>query len=98
MNHLALELSSRDELISAKQRLEAAGIEVLGITDHHFINSIYFFDPNGIRLELTVRTIEEEELERLGSNAAAQLAAWNAEKAAARKAGRTNALRKAQAS
>jgi catechol-2,3-dioxygenase len=98
VNHLALELSSRDELISAKQRLEAAGIEVLGITDHHFINSIYFFDPNGIRLELTVRTIEEEELERLGRNAAAQLAAWNTEKTAARKAGRTNALRRAQAS
>ena len=97
VNHLALELSSKDELILAKQRLEAAGIEVLGITDHHFINSIYFFDPNGIRLELTVRTIEEEELERLGSNAAAQLAAWNAEKTAARKAGRTNALRRAQA-
>jgi glyoxylase I family protein len=88
VNHLALELSSRDELVSAKQRLEAAGIEVLGITDHHFINSVYFYDPNGIRLELTVRTIEEEELEQLGSNAAAQLAAWTAEKAAARKAGR----------
>jgi glyoxylase I family protein len=53
VNHLALELSSRDELISAKERLEAAGIEVLGITDHHFINSIYFFDPNGIRLEFS---------------------------------------------
>ena len=53
VNHLALELSSRDELILAKQRLEAAGIEVLGITDHHFINSIYFFDPNGIRLEFS---------------------------------------------
>ena len=97
VNHLALELSSRDELIEAKQRLETAGIEVVGVTDHHFINSIYFFDPNGIRLELTVRTIEEEELERLGSNAAAQLAAWNADKAAARKAGHANALRNAQA-
>jgi len=97
VNHLALELSSREELAAAKQRLEAAGIEVVGITDHHFINSIYFFDPNGIRLELTVRTIEEEELERLGGNAAAQLAAWNAEKSAARKAGHANALRKTQA-
>ena len=97
VNHLALELSNNEELAAAKTRLEAAGVEVLGITDHHFINSIYFFDPNGIRLELTVRTIEEAELERLGGNAHVQLAAWNSEKAAARKNGRTNALRKEEA-
>lgn len=84
VNHLALEVDSEDQLVIAKKRLEEAGVEVLGITDHHFIHSIYFFDPNGIRLELTVRTIENAELERLGSNAHTQLAAWNAEKAAAR--------------
>jgi hypothetical protein len=49
VNHLALELDSEEELAAAKGRLQAAGIEVLGITDHHIIHSIYFFDPNGIR-------------------------------------------------
>ena len=29
---------------------------------------IYFFDPNGIRIELTVRAIEEEEMKRLGGD------------------------------
>ena len=54
-------------MIAAKKRLEDAGIEVL-VTDHHIIRSIYFFDPNGIRIELTVRAIEEEEMKRLGGD------------------------------
>ena len=56
VNHIALRVDSLEALRAAKARLEAAGIEVLGITDHHIIESIYFFDPNGIRLELTVPT------------------------------------------
>jgi glyoxylase I family protein len=82
VNHLALEMETADELVAAKKRLEDAGIQVLGITDHHIIHSIYFFDPNGIRLELTVKAIEEEEMKRLGSNARQQLDSWTAEKAA----------------
>jgi glyoxylase I family protein len=82
VNHLALEMETADELVAAKKRLEDAGIQVLGITDHHIIHSIYFFDPNGIRLELTVKAIEEEKMKRLGSNARQQLDSWTAEKAA----------------
>ena len=40
----------------AKARLEAAGVEVLGPTDHTIFQSIYFFDPNGHRIELAVNT------------------------------------------
>jgi len=80
VNHLALEMETKEELLSAKKRLEDAGIEVLGVTDHHIIHSIYFFDPNGIRLELTVRAIEEEELKRLGGDARQQLDRWTQEK------------------
>jgi glyoxylase I family protein len=54
VNHVALKVDSLDALESAKARLQAAGVEVLGVTDHGFVRSIYFFDPNGIRLELTV--------------------------------------------
>jgi glyoxylase I family protein len=82
VNHLALEMETEEELVAAKQRLQDAGVQVLGITDHHVIHSIYFFDPNGIRLELTVKAIEEEEMKRLGSNARQQLDSWTAEKAA----------------
>jgi len=81
VNHLALEMETEEELVAAKKRLEDAGIQVLGITDHHIIHSIYFFDPNGIRLELTVKAIEEEEMKRLGSNARQQLDSWTVEKA-----------------
>ena len=80
VNHLALEVPDRDELLRAKARLEAAGVEVLGVTDHHIIESIYFFDPNGVRLELTVRAIEDAELRRLSRDVRSQLEAWTLEK------------------
>jgi len=34
---------------------EAVGIETRGISDHGFIDSIYFRDPNGYVIELTAR-------------------------------------------
>ncbi len=56
VQHLALKVDSVDTLLAAKARLEAAGIEVLGPTDHTIFKSIYFFDPNGHRLELAADT------------------------------------------
>ena len=52
VQHIAFELGSRAELDAAKDRLEAAGLDVLGPVDHGIFDSIYFFDPNGHRLEL----------------------------------------------
>ena len=37
---------------AAKAHIEAQGVEVLGPTYHGIFRSIYFFDPNGHRLEL----------------------------------------------
>jgi catechol 2,3-dioxygenase-like lactoylglutathione lyase family enzyme len=81
VNHIAFEVPSRDALLTAKARLTAANIEVLGVTDHHFIESIYFFDPNGIRLELTVRVDEPGYLDEAARVARTRLDAWTAEKA-----------------
>lgn len=53
VNHLALRVDSVKMLKQAKRRLQDAGVDVIGVTDHGFVRSIYFFDPNGIRLELT---------------------------------------------
>ena len=55
---------------------------MLGPTDHHFIKSIYFFDPNGIRLELTTPSIPATDptLEKYERNAHDELAAWEREK------------------
>lgn len=52
VQHIAFEVDRREELDSAKARLEGAGIDVIGVTDHSLFHSIYFFDPNGHRLEL----------------------------------------------
>ena len=52
VQHLALKVESVDKLLEAKARLQAAGVEVLGPTNHTIFKSIYFFDPNGHRLEL----------------------------------------------
>lgn len=82
VNHIALKVDSLEALQRAKQRLEAAGVEVLGVTDHGFVNSIYFFDPNGFRLELTVDLEPERVSESDFREARQQLDAWTAEKAA----------------
>ena len=34
---------------------KAEGREVRGVSDHHFIRSIYFRDPNGYVIELTAK-------------------------------------------
>lgn len=81
VNHLALKVGSMESLERAKARLQECGVDVLGVTDHGFVNSIYFFDPNGIRLELTVDTPEQEISESDLARARQGLDAWTAEKA-----------------
>ena len=52
VQHIAFKVDSVQKLEEIKARLEASGIEVIGLTDHTIFKSIYFFDPNGHRLEL----------------------------------------------
>jgi lactoylglutathione lyase len=65
VQHIALEVDSVESLEAAKTRLEAAGIPVVGVTDHTIFKSIYFFDPNGHRLELAANTGTPEMMKRL---------------------------------
>ena len=88
VNHLALRVDSQAELLAAKARLEAAGVEVLGPTDHHIIESIYFFDPNGLRVELTTPTVPQAEMDAHALHARADLDAWTLRKAGLRAAGK----------
>ncbi|HUN94459.1 MAG TPA: VOC family protein [Burkholderiaceae bacterium] len=52
VQHLALKVESVDRLLQVKAKLEASGVPVVGPTNHTIFKSIYFFDPNGHRLEL----------------------------------------------
>jgi len=65
VQHLALEVESEQVLADTKARLEAEGIEVVGITNHTLFKSIYFFDPNGHRIELAASTNRRDLEERI---------------------------------
>lgn len=86
VNHLALEVDSLETLEAHKAKLEAAGVPVKGPKDHHFVHSIYFIDPNGIRVELTAEVLGEDFKRQEAAEAHERLKAWTAEKEAARKA------------
>lgn len=76
VNHFAMEVKDEQALIAAKRRLEENGIEVVGPADHGFVRSIYFFDPNGLRLEFTYRTQGDEYLAKVEHDARAVLDEW----------------------
>ena len=56
VNHIAFRVNHVRELEDTMARLKAHGVDVIGVTDHHIFKSIYFFDPNGHRLELATNT------------------------------------------
>ncbi|MES3004014.1 MAG: VOC family protein [Pseudomonadota bacterium] len=85
VNHISFRVDSVQALKDMKARLEAEGVEVLGLTDHRIFQSIYFFDPNGIRLELTAQLADEFQMLQESKTAHARLAEWNARKVAARR-------------
>ena len=65
VQHIAFEVESMETLLAAKVKLEANGVEVLGPTNHTICKSIYFFDPNGHRLELAANTGTPEMMSKL---------------------------------
>ncbi len=65
VQHLALKVDSMETLLATKEKLVAAGIDVIGPTDHTIFKSIYFFDPNGHRLELAADTGTPEMYKKL---------------------------------
>ena len=82
VQHIAFELPDEESLLEAKSELEAAGIEVVGPTDHAIIKSIYFFDPNGHRIELTTVTATPEMMQKLDRVKWDMLQQWSQTKSA----------------
>jgi glyoxylase I family protein len=74
VNHFAYQVDSREALEIMKARLEKEGVEVIGPIDHRIFDSIYFFDPNGLRLELVYQTATREMMKQKAQDARAQLA------------------------
>jgi glyoxylase I family protein len=86
VQHIAFEVESLDALLTARSRAEAAGLTVVGPVNHGIFESIYFFDPNGHRIELAANTGTPEDLARLKEVAPAMLEEWSRTKRAPRHA------------
>ena len=74
--HIALEVEPaaiQEMLAKGKSK----GVETRGVSDHGFIHSIYFRDPNGYVIELTARRPEHDlPADRTAHDARARLDAW----------------------
>lgn len=77
--HIALEVepSTLKEMFSKGKE---SNIDTRGISDHGFIHSIYFRDPNGYVIELTAKTETPDEKQSQPKNAHAVLKEWQANK------------------
>ncbi|MBL91138.1 MAG: glyoxalase [Myxococcales bacterium] len=86
VQHIAFEVEDLDALHAAKEKAESEGLDVVGPTDHGIFKSIYFFDPNGHRLELAANVGSQTTLNRLREVAPLMIEEWNETKRAPRHA------------
>ena len=86
VQHIAFEVADLDALLAAKAHIAAQGIDVVGPTFHGIFRSIYFFDPNGHRLELACNIGTVEQVAELKRVAPLMLQEWSETKKAPRHA------------
>jgi catechol 2,3-dioxygenase-like lactoylglutathione lyase family enzyme len=78
--HIALEVAP-ETLDSMLAKGKAEGREVRGVSDHRFIRSIYFRDPNGYVIELAAKVPgHESAMDPRSSKARKHLDDWQAQK------------------
>lgn len=77
VQHIAFEVEDVKALEKAKEHIESKGIEVLGLVNHGVFESIYFFDPNGHRIELAANKGTKEQMEELKRIAPEMLEEWS---------------------
>lgn len=82
VQHIAFEVDSIEDLVNAKTHIESQGLDVLGPVNHGIFKSIYFFDPNGHRIELAAHTGTPEQMKMLHDVAPAMLEEWSVTKRA----------------
>jgi len=86
VQHLAFEVEDEAALLAAKAHIEAQGIDVLGPTFHGVFRSIYFFDPNGHRVELACNIGTDAQYAELKRVAPLMLEEWSRTRRAPRHA------------
>ncbi len=87
VQHIAFQVHDRAELLAFKDHLTSQGVDVLGVTDHGAFHSIYFFDPNGHRIELACPDPDEAAIHaRLDAVKWDMLTEWSRTKRAPRHA------------
>jgi catechol 2,3-dioxygenase-like lactoylglutathione lyase family enzyme len=80
--HIALEVEAAT-LQPMLEKGKAQGVDTRGVSDHGFIHSIYFRDPNGYVIELCAKLPGHDEAMDPKHNAAHEkLRRWNAQRAA----------------
>ena len=96
VQHLAFRVADEASLLAAKAHIEGQGIDVLGPTHHGIFKSIYFFDPNGHRVELAADIGTDEQYAELKSVAVPMLEEWTKTKTAPRHADWLHEIARAQ--
>ena len=86
VQHIAFRVGTVDELVAAKEHLVGLGLDVLGPTHHGIFKSIYFFDPNGHRIELTADIGTPDQYAELRRVAQPMLEEWSKTRKAPRHA------------
>ncbi len=86
VQHIAFQVADFDMLKAAKAHIETQGVDVLGPTFHGVFRSIYFFDPNGHRLELACDIGTADQYAELARVAPLMLDEWSQTKKAPRHA------------
>ncbi len=82
VQHIAFDVGDMETLEKKRAQLEHASIDYLGPTDHTICKSIYFFDPNGHRLEFMVNTTTDKMAKDLADASKLMLDEWTATKRA----------------
>lgn len=77
VQHIAFQVNSVSELEKQCARIRSLGLDVLGPVNHGIFRSIYFFDPNGHRIELAAWTATSELMREMKEKGPAMIEEWS---------------------
>ena len=77
VQHIAFEVDDFNAPTRAKAHIENEDVDGIGPTNYGIFQSIYFFDPNGHRLELVANSQTQEQIDELRRVAPEMLEEWS---------------------